>query len=426
MGNAVVLYLKVIFLKAEVIAVGSELLLGQIVNTNAQIISRALQEIGIDVYYHVCVGDNHDRLMDVFKLSFSRSDIIIFTGGLGPTQDDLTKETVAAYLDLPLVLDEFSLNKIKSFFHQRGRSFTENNIKQALIPEGSKAILNKQGTAPGIFLEYKGKIIIMLPGPPFEMKPMLKDTVIPYLSRVGRKTIYSRVMKFYGIGESSLEEELKDLIEKQSNPTIAPLAKMGEVTIRLTAKADNKEKARKLIIPIEKEITRRVSNFLYGFDDDTVEEIVAKLLLKHNKTIALAESCTGGLMAHKLTNIPGISQHFDRGVVSYSNRSKHELLGVKEETLKNFGAVSEETAREMAIGIRARAGTDIGVSITGIAGPDGGTPEKPVGLVYIGYADTTLTKVEKHLFYGERLEIKLRSANSAFHLVRRMLKSLGD
>jgi nicotinamide-nucleotide amidase len=412
--------------KAETIAVGSELLLGQIANTNAQIISRALQEIGIDVYFHTCVGDNRDRIIEVFKAAFGRSDVIIITGGLGPTMDDLTKETIASYLGLPLKVDEDSLERIKSFFNARGRHMTGNNYKQALIPEGATAILNKKGTAPGVLLNYKGKIIAMLPGPPFEMEPMLKDTVIPYLSKLSSKTIYSRVMKFFGIGESQLEEMIKDLLVNQSNPTIAPLAKKGEVTLRLTAKADDFLRANELILPLEEEIKRRVGRYLYGYDDETVEEIVARLLFQYNKTIAVAESCTGGLLAHKLTNIPGISKQFERGVVSYSNNSKLELLGVKKETLEKFGAVSEETAVEMARGIRLTSRTDIGVSITGIAGPDGGTLEKPVGLVYIGYADSDSSFAEKHIFNGDRIDIKERSADAALHLVRKKLQGSGD
>jgi nicotinamide-nucleotide amidase len=410
-------------LKAEIIAVGTELLLGQIPNTNAQIISNALQEIGIDVYYHTCVGDNPERLKDILNTGFIRSDIIILTGGLGPTRDDLTKETVASYLNLSLKVDKYSLDKMKSFFANRGKIITQNNYKQALLPEGASAIENKKGTAPGVLLNYDGKIIVMLPGPPTEMEAMLKDAVIPYLSKMCNSTIFSRVMKFYGIGESALEEELQDLISQQRNPTIAPLAKMGEVTVRLTAKAKDPMTARKIIKPVEEEITRRVGDFLYGFDNDTVEETVAKLLFKLNKTIALAESCTGGLMAHKLTNVPGISQYFERGIVSYSNRSKQELLKVKADTIKEYGAVSEQTAKEMARGIRMTSGTDIGVSITGIAGPGGGTSEKPVGLVYIGYSDSNTEHVDQHLFYGERLDIKKRSVNSAFHLVRKMIQT---
>lgn len=413
-------------MKAEIIAVGTELLLGQIANTNAQIISNALQEIGIDVYFHTCVGDNQERLQSVLETGLRRSDIIVLTGGLGPTKDDLTKETVAACLNLSLKLDKYSLDKIKSYFAKRGRPFTENNYKQALVPEGAIAIENKKGTAPGILLNKDGKIIIMLPGPPREMEPMLRDEVIPYLSKMNSSTIFSKVLKFYGIGESALEEKLEDLISKQTNPTIAPLAKMGEVTIRLTAKAENRMAAEKIIKPVEDEIIKRVGKFLYGYDDDSVEDIVARLLAKFNKTIAIAESCTGGLMAHKLTNIPGISRFFERGVVSYSNRSKEDLLNVNPDTLEKFGAVSEETAKEMAQGIRISSGTDIGVSITGVAGPDGGTPTKPVGLVYIAYSDSNICCAEKHIFIGERADIKEQSVNSAFHLVRKMIQDLGD
>jgi nicotinamide-nucleotide amidase len=413
-------------LKAEIIAVGSELLLGQITNTCAQIISSALQEIGIDVYYHICVGDNQERLMQIFETSYNRSDIIILTGGLGPTKDDLTKETIALFLGIPLKIDNFSLEKIKSYFAYRGKRITENNYKQALIPEGSYAIENNKGTAPGVILNHNEKIIVMLPGPPREMEPMLKETVIPYLEKKSDSTIISRVMRFHGIGESVLEEELNDLISKQTNPTIAPLAKMGDVTIRITAKAKDKLTARNTIKPIEEEIKRRVGQYLYGFDNDTIERIVAKLLFKSKKTISIAESCTGGLMAHKLTNIPGISQYFNMGIVSYSNSSKHDLLNVREETIRKYGAVSEQTAREMAEGVRQCSNSDIGVSITGIAGPDGGTIGKPVGLVYLGYSDSDTSYVEKHIFKGDRLDIKERSANYALHLVRKKIQRLGD
>ncbi|MCR4430577.1 MAG: competence/damage-inducible protein A [Tepidanaerobacteraceae bacterium] len=412
-------------MKAETIAVGSELLLGQISNTNAQIISKALQKIGIDVFYHTCVGDNEERIKQVFKIAMERSDIIIFTGGLGPTMDDLTKETVASFLNLPLVLDESSLKKIKSYFDKRGRTMTQNNYKQALIPEGSEPIMNKNGTAPGVLLKFCGKIIIMLPGPPFEMEPMLMESVIPYLSKLSQKTIFSRVLKFYGIGESLLEEKIKDLIIIQSNPTIAPLAKMGEVTLRITAKAQDLETAEKMIQPIEKEIKDRVGEYFYGYDEERIEEIVAKMLISSKTTISIAESCTGGLLAHKLTDIPGISDVFDRCIVSYSNKSKQELLRVKAETIEKHGAVSEKAAAEMAEGIRILSGTDIGVSITGIAGPGGGTQEKPVGLVYIGFADLRNTIVEEYLFNGCRDVIKHRAANAALHMIRRMLETTG-
>lgn len=409
-------------MKAETIAVGSELLLGQITNIDAQIISKELQKIGIDMYYHTCVGDNKDRLANVFKIAFERSDIIILTGGLGPTEDDITKETISSCLDIPLVNDHTSLNRIKSYFKSKNRNMTKNNLKQAKIPKGSIAIANNRGTAPGIFLKHKGRIIVMLPGPPLEMKPMLKDVINSYFTNLSKHTIYSRVMKFYGIGESQLEEKLKDLILNQSNPTIAPLAKTGEVTVRLTAKAENKEKAKKLIEPIEEKIKKRLHKFLYAYDNDTIEDVVAKLLLRFSKTIAVAESCTGGLISNKLTNISGISEVFERGIISYSNKSKRELLGVKSSTLEKYGAVSGQTAKEMAMGVRELASSDIGISVTGIAGPGGATSEKPVGLVYIGYADSSKTYVKKCVFDGNRLEIKERSANAALHLVRAMFQ----
>ncbi|ADL07975.1 competence/damage-inducible protein A [Thermosediminibacter oceani] len=408
-------------MKAEIISVGTELLLGQITNTNAQIISRELQKIGVDVYYHTSVGDNRERLMEVFHTAWNRSEAVILTGGLGPTQDDLTKETISEYLNLPLVLDESSLARIREFFEKRGREMPDNNLKQALLPEGSIAIPNDKGTAPGVLLEWDGRIVVMLPGPPFEMEPMLKAYVIPYISKKSSGVIFSRVLKFYGIGESTLEEKIKDLIESQTNPTIAPLAKMGEVTLRITAKACSIKEAMDMIAPVELKITERVGEYLYAYDDEKVEEIVARLLLRLNKTIAIAESCTGGLVSHKLTEVPGISKSLDRAIVSYSNRAKEELLFVKRETLEKYGAVSEQTALEMADGVRRSSETDLGLSITGIAGPEGGTAAKPVGLVYIAYSDASDCIVERHLFSGNRSEIKERAANAALHLLRKSL-----
>ncbi|MGI6485223.1 MAG: competence/damage-inducible protein A [Thermoanaerobacterales bacterium] len=405
-------------MKAETIAVGSELLLGQIVNTNAMVISKALQQIGIDVYYHTCVGDNSERLKEVFQAAFRRSDVIILTGGLGPTMDDMTKETVSSFLKLSLKTDETSLEHLKKIFELRGITPTENNYKQAMIPQGSVAIPNRSGTAPGILLNHNDKIIVMLPGPPFEMEPMLMDTVIPYLSKFTNNTIHSKVLKFYGIGESALEESIKDLLIKQTNPTIAPLAKKGEVTVRITAKADNRESAICLIEPVEREIRARLDDYFYGYDYDMVEEIVVKLLKTQGKTIGVAESCTGGLMAHRITNVPGASACFERGVVCYSNNSKVELLCVSPDTLNKYGAVSEQAAREMAEGLRVISRTDIGVSITGVAGPDGGTKQKPVGLVYIGYADVNGVEVFRHMFTGKRIDVKERSVNSALHTIR--------
>ena len=410
-------------MKAETIAIGSELLLGQIANTNAQIISKALQDIGIDVYFHTCVGDNRDRIIEVFSAAIKRSDLIILTGGLGPTIDDLTKETISSYLKIPLEVDQHSLERIKKYFETHKIIMTKNNYKQALMPKNAVSIPNKRGTAPGVLLKYDSKIIVMLPGPPFEMEPMLMDTVIPYLSKLSSEVIHSRVLKFYGLGESKLEEEIEDLLVNQTNPTSAPLAKMGEVTLRITAKADSVKKAQDLIEPLEKEILSRIGEYVYGYDNENIEEIVARFLSNNNLTLATAESCTGGLISHKLTNVPGVSKNFERGIISYSNRSKTELLGVKHNTLKKYGAVSEQTALEMAQGLRKLYQCDIGLSITGIAGPGGGTDKKPVGLVYIGYSDSKSDIVKKHIFRGIRKEIKERAANAALHLVFNILKT---
>ncbi|MGB9840374.1 competence/damage-inducible protein A [Thermovenabulum sp.] len=408
-------------MKAEIICVGTELLLGDIVNTNAFVIARALKEIGIDVYYHTVVGDNFTRIKEVFQSALKRSDVIITTGGLGPTRDDITKDAIAEALNLKMIINEEALRKIEEFFKRVNREFTKNNLRQALVPETSKIIPNEIGLAPGVLLEKDDKIVIMLPGPPFEMEPMLYNYCIPYLQKKSGAIIFSRVLKFYGIGESSLEEKLIDLIDSQSNPTIAPYAKMGEVTIRITAKAKNKEEAIQMIIPIEEEIKRRVGNYIYAFDDQKIEDVIAKMLIEKGITIAIAESCTGGLISHKLTNIPGISKSLERAVVSYSNKSKIELLGVNPETIEKNGAVSEKTAEEMAMGIRINAKCDIGLSVTGIAGPDGGTLEKPVGLVYIGYSDKNHTFSKKFLFKGKRQEIKERAANAALQLLREKL-----
>lgn len=408
-------------MKAEIICVGTELLLGDIVNTNAFVIARALKEIGIDVYYHTVVGDNFARIKEVFLSALKRSDVIITTGGLGPTRDDITKDAIAEALNLKMIMNEEALRKIEEFFKRVNREFTKNNLRQALIPETSQIIPNEIGLAPGVLLEKDDKIVIMLPGPPFEMEPMLYNYCIPYLQKKSGAIIFSRVLKFYGIGESSLEEKLIDLIDSQSNPTIAPYAKMGEVTIRITAKAKNKEEAIQMIIPIEEEIKRRVGNYIYAFDDQKIEDVVAKMLIEKGITIAIAESCTGGLISHKLTNVPGISKSLERAVVSYSNKSKIELLEVNPETIEKTGAVSEKTAEEMAMGIRINAKCDIGLSVTGIAGPDGGTLEKPVGLVYIGYSDKNNTFSKKFLFKGKRQEIKERAANAALQLLREKL-----
>lgn len=411
-------------MKAEILAVGTELLMGQIANTNAQYISSKLPNVGIGVYYHDVVGDNPERLKQCLALALSRSDIVILTGGLGPTQDDLTKETVAEAVNRKLVLDQQSLDKMTAYFTGSNRKMTQNNIKQAYLPEGSIIIRNKNGTAPGCIIEEGGKIIIMLPGPPSEMKPMFNESVMPYFAAKSEFKLVSRFLRIFGIGESAMEDMLIDLIDKQTNPTIAPYAKDGEVTLRITARYEKNSVEEDIITPVENEIKRRLGDAVYSNDNRNLEEVAAGLLMESGMTLALAESCTGGLLAAKLTEIPGISAVFDRAVVTYSNRSKMETLGVKQETLDQYGAVSEQTAKEMAAGIRRVSSTDLGISVTGIAGPDGGTPEKPVGTVYIALAHKSGVDTKKLELWGNRNRIRSVTCLHAFDMLRRYLTRL--
>jgi len=414
---------------AEILAVGTELLMGQITNTNAQYISSRLPSVGVNVYYHSVVGDNPERLRKCLNIALERSDVVIMTGGLGPTKDDLTKETVADVLGLKLVLHEEIVDTMKAYFERLNRKMTENNVKQAYLPENCIIINNNNGTAPGCIIEKDGKVVIMLPGPPSEMKPMIEETVIPYFASKSQHKLVSKFLRIFGIGESAMEELIMDLVEKQSNPTIAPYAKEGEVTLRLTARCENGNNAsdgEDIIKPVEDEIKRRLGDYIYSTENKNLEEVVAELLLQKNVTIATAESCTGGLIASKLTDIPGISKVFCRGIVSYSNESKIENLGVKRETLAKYGAVSRETAIEMAEGIRNVAGTDLGLSVTGIAGPGGGSKEKPVGLVYIGLADKFGVNVKELRLMGDRGKIRRITCLHAFDMIRRKILELKE
>ncbi|MCX7711062.1 MAG: competence/damage-inducible protein A [Clostridia bacterium] len=413
-------------MNAEILAVGTELLMGQIANTNAQYISKRMNDIGINIYFHSVVGDNPARLKDSLDIALKRSDAVIMTGGLGPTQDDLTKETVAQIMGRKLVLHEESLEKIKGFFQRINRPMAQNNVKQAYLPEDSIIIPNNNGTAPGCIIENGGKVIIMLPGPPSEMRPMLEDTVIPYFESKSPYKLVSKYIRIFGIGESSMEEKIIDLIEKQTNPTIAPYAKEGEVTLRVTARYEKDKENDDLITPVIEEIKSRLGDTVYSLENKNLEEVVGELLINKNVSISFAESCTGGLVSSKLTNIAGISQVFNRSVVSYSNQAKMENLGVKKETLEKFGAVSKETAVEMAAGIRNAADTDIGVSITGIAGPGGGTDEKPVGLVYIALADKSGVRHKELRLWGNRERIRNVTCLHVFDMIRRWVLGNGE
>lgn len=411
-------------MRAEIINTGTEILLGQILNSNARFLGERLAELGIDLYFQTTVGDNGSRLAEAVRIAMERSDIVIVTGGLGPTMDDLTKETIAETLGIQMYMDENSLNHIEEFFRIRGRTMPEINKKQALMPEGALVISNTMGTAPGVIIEQGEKIIVILPGPPVEMQPMFEETVVPYIIEKNgsdKTVIVSRVLRVLGLGESTVEERIKDIVLVQTNPTIAFLAPKGEVHIRITAKAKNNADAEKMIAVPEREIRKRLDNFIYGTDDDTMEKVVAGLLKEKGFTVSTAESCTGGLIAKKLTDVPGASENFMYGIVTYDNQAKIGLLGVSPETLDRFGAVSEETALEMARGVKTACGTDLAVSVTGIAGPGGGTPEKPVGLVYIGFANPEKAGVQRHLFAGDRETIRWQASNTALNILRTYL-----
>ncbi len=408
-------------MNTEIIAVGSELLLGQIVNTNAQFISCSLSDLGINVYYHTVVGDNRNRFMEALKIASKRADLIITTGGLGPTMDDLTKETIVDFLGLKLTLHEPSAQAIREYFKKRGRTLTENNLKQAMFPEEAIVLPNKHGTAPGAIIEKDDKIYIMLPGPPYELQPMFINYVMPYLAERENQRIFSAVLRIYGIGESAVEEAIKDLLLNQTVTTIAPLASYGEVTLRLTVKCRRDQDPLEFIKPVEDEIRRRLGTAVYGIDDQSLEMVVAKLLEEKGMTLAIAESCTGGLIGNMLTDVPGISKNFLEGAVTYSNEAKIKRLGVRPETLERYGAVSRETAREMAMGIVDTTGADIGLAVTGIAGPGGGTAQKPVGLVYIAIAMNGNAEVEEFRFIGGRKRIKNSTAKQALDMLRRKL-----
>ncbi len=371
-------------MKAEILCVGTEILLGDIVNTNAVFLAQELARMGISVYHQSVVGDNSQRLKSCLQHSLEQSDLVITTGGLGPTYDDLTKETVADLFGLEMELNEESMRDIRAYFEKLNRPMTDNNIKQAMMPKGAIILKNENGTAPGLIVEGKGKAVVLLPGPPREMKPMFLHGVLPYLSRYIQGTFVSHNIHVFGIGEAQVESMLRDRMEALTNPTIAPYAKEGEMLLRITAGAETPEKADAMISPLIEEICGLLGEHVYGVDVGSLQTAVVQELSKRHLHIATAESCTGGLISKRITEVSGSSQVFDCGVCSYANQIKQRIVGVSEETLARFGAVSRQTAAEMAAGIRRLSHADIGISTTGIAGPGGGTPEKPVGLVYVG------------------------------------------
>ncbi|MFC4320110.1 competence/damage-inducible protein A [Litchfieldia salsa] len=410
-------------MNAEIIAVGSELLLGQIVNSNAQFLSKKLAEIGVNVYYHTVVGDNPNRLTQAIKVAQQRSELIIFTGGLGPTKDDLTKETIANLLDKRLVSDDYALQGIEQYFKQVDRVMTENNKKQALILEGSTVLQNDYGMAPGMGIQVDDITYMLLPGPPKEMNPMFisygQDYLLKQLGEI--EHIDSRVLRFFGIGESSLETEIVDLIDQQTNPTIAPLASDGEVTLRLTAKHKSLEHTKVLLDQLEEKITDRVGEFLYGYEDSSLVEEAMKIMIEKKLTIASAESLTGGQFSQELTNIAGASKVFSGSIVCYSNEVKEKVLQVNKKILETDGAVSEACAKSLAENVKSIVGSDIGISFTGVAGPDE-SEGKSVGTVYIGLAIKDLpTKVFSLKLAGTRSGIRSRSVKYGFYYIQREL-----
>lgn len=404
---------------AEIISVGTELLMGNILNTNAHYISGKLCDLGINCFFQTTVGDNHDRLVQAVDIALSRSDILILTGGLGPTADDLTKETVADAFGRKMLLDPPSEAHIRARFARSNRMMTPNNLKQAMFPENAIIMPNPNGTAPGCIVEEGEKAAILLPGPPKEMVPMFDASVVPYLQTKTGSMLYSRVVRVFGIGESSAEYALKELIARQTNPTVAPYALSGEMKLRVTARCSGAAQGELLMAPVLKEIKKTLGTAVYSVDDRELHEVCAALLKEHKTTLAVAESCTGGMIASKLVAVPGISAYFKEGAVTYSNEAKMNRLGVKEETLSAHGAVSEETAREMAEGIRRTAASDIGIATTGVAGPDGGTEQHPVGLVYIALADGTKTYVRKLQLAGSRESIRNSASLHALDTLRR-------
>ncbi|WAA13896.1 competence/damage-inducible protein A [Fervidibacillus halotolerans] len=412
-------------MNAEIIAVGSELLLGQIANTNAKFLSKELATIGVNVYFHTVVGDNRNRLKNAVEIAKKRSQFILFTGGLGPTKDDLTKETLAEIVQRDLVMDEESFQSIKAFFKKMNRTMTENNKKQAYVLAGSEVLPNDTGMAPGMVFTQDDITYMLLPGPPSELEPMFKKYgKRSLLKRLGKcETIESKVLRFFGIGESTLEKEIEDLIDRQSNPTIAPLASDGEVTLRLTVKHSDKRKRKELIDQLEGEILSRVGPYFYGYDETTIIDEMAKLLQVKSKRIAAAESLTGGLFQEELTSIPGASHWFQGGIVSYTNEVKIGFLGVQKETIDTFGAVSKQCAMEMAENVRKKMKAHIGISFTGVAGPSPLEGKNP-GTVYIGISidGKTPEAFEYHLF-GNRQTIRRRAVKVGAWEVLKQLKA---
>ncbi|MEG2930525.1 MAG: competence/damage-inducible protein A [Ruthenibacterium sp.] len=407
-------------MEAEIIAVGTELLLGDILNTNAQFLSRELAALGVNVHFQSVVGDNSARLRGVIELAKSRSDLLVFSGGLGPTDDDLTKQTVAEVFGDALRFDEAEYKKIQSFFTAWGRTMPENNKKQAYVPVQGRKLENDNGTAPGMIFEQDGKYAVLLPGPPRELQPMFSDKVKPWLAKLSDGVLVSTTLRVAGVGESHLEARVAELLAAQ-NPTAALYAKTAEVVVRITARAQTQTQANAMCDETAQKFYDILGDSVYARDADSLEQVVVETLKKNGRTLATAESCTGGMLAQRITSVSGASEVFGYGAVTYANEVKQRVLGVQPQTLAQYGAVSSETAAEMAVGVRRVSGANFGIAITGIAGPTGGTQVKPVGTVYIAAANADTVYVQKLAITARpRESVRLFTVQYALDILRRL------
>ena len=412
---------------AAIVTVGTELLRGRIVNTNSAWISQRLTQVGIDVLEQATVGDDLPDIVAALRRVGARVKVVVVTGGLGPTQDDLAREALSELTGQPLEVDPAAVEHLKAFFARRGFTFTGNNVKQASRPQGAQLIENTCGTAPGIYLEHDGVAFAAVPGPPAEMREMMERSLLPRLAEAaGHEATHRpiRRLRLCDIGESTVAERLRDLMEPAANPTVAPYASPGEVVLELTARASTEAEADTMLEATEATIRERLGEHVYAADEDNMEAALGQALREAGKTIATAESCTGGLIASRITDVPGASDYFREGVVSYSNEAKKALLGVPEELLVAHGAVSEPVARAMAEGVRERSGADYGVSVTGVAGPAGGTAEKSVGLVFVAVSDGASTLVQRNVWPGTRSQFKARVSQNALNMARKRVLGL--
>lgn len=410
-------------MKAEIISIGSEILRGQITDTNANFIAKKLVELGIDLEHISAVSDNPESLLSTLKLALQRSDLIITTGGLGPTEDDITYHTIARALNLKLIKYPEAEENLKKFFKKINRTISPSNLKQIYLPEGAKIIINQYGTAPAMILEKDNKIVCSFPGVPHEMKNLIEENLVPYLKEKFPPSVIkkSKILKITGLGESSVNELIRDYINKQTNFSFGIYANPEDIQVQITTQAPTEKEVEKLLQSSVNQLTKILDNYVYGSNEETIEEVVGNLLKTKKLKVAVAESCTGGMMGEMITRIPGSSEYFQGGVISYNVRVKEDLLKVPSKVIKKYGEVSRQVAKLMAEGVQKYCHSNIGISITGIAGPGGATEKKKVGLVYMALADGKKTIAQKHQLFGNRQLIRLRSARRALNMLRMYL-----